>query len=238
MRQVVLDTETTGLDPGQGHRVIEIGCVEIVDRRLTGRVFHRYLNPDREVDGGAVEVHGITSEFLADKPRFADVVAELIEFLRGAEVLIHNAGFDVEFINRELAIADPGLGGIQSYCTVIDTLALARQKHPGKKNSLDALCRQYAVDNSGRELHGALRDAQLLAEVYLAMTGGQVTLAFAAGAPATPGSRPVRQLPGGEPRRPTPVLRATPDECAAHEARLSALEQASSGRCLWRELGW
>jgi DNA polymerase-3 subunit epsilon len=237
MRQVVLDTETTGLDPGQGHRVIEIGCVEVVDRRLTGRVFHRYLNPDREIDGGAVEVHGITSEFLADKPRFADVVAELIEFLQGAEVLIHNAGFDVDFINRELAMADPGLGGIEAYCTVTDTLALARQKHPGKKNSLDALCRQYAVDNSRRELHGALLDAQLLAEVYLAMTGGQVALAFATGASVSPGSRPVQPTPCA-PRRPTPVLRATPEECAAHETRLSDLERASSGRCLWRELAW
>jgi DNA polymerase-3 subunit epsilon len=237
MRQVVLDTETTGLDPGQGHRVIEIGCVEVVDRRLTGRVFHRYLNPDREIDGGAVEVHGITSEFLADKPRFADVVAELIEFLQGAEVLIHNAGFDVDFINRELAMADPGLGGIEAYCTVTDTLALARQKHPGKKNSLDALCRQYAVDNSRRELHGALLDAQLLAEVYLAMTGGQVALAFATGASVSPGSRPVQPTPCAPPR-PTPVLRATPEECAAHETRLSDLERASSGRCLWRELAW
>jgi DNA polymerase-3 subunit epsilon len=237
MRQVVLDTETTGLDPAEGHRIIEIGCVEIVNRRVTERFFHRYLNPERDVDAGALEVHGISSEFLADKPRFADVARELLDFVSDAEVLIHNAAFDVAFVNRELGLATPPLGTLERYCVVTDTLSLARQKHPGKKNSLDALCRQYGVDDSRRELHGALLDAQLLAEVYLAMTGGQATLGLA-GRVDDRGPAHAQANPSEATRVSTVVLRPTPSEQTLHEARLAALERASDGRCLWRELGW
>jgi DNA polymerase-3 subunit epsilon len=237
MRQVVLDTETTGLDPAQGHRIIEVGCVEIVNRRISARVLHHYLNPGREVEAGALQVHGLTNEFLADKPRFADVLDELIEFLRGAEVLIHNAAFDVGFLNCEIELAGRGLGTLDRYCTVTDTLALARQKHPGKKNGLDALCKQYGVDNSRRELHGALLDAQLLAEVYLAMTGGQATLTFADGhQPQAARARQGQRLA----RTHGPLLVTSPSEAEAraHEARLAAIDAASGGRCLWRQLGW
>jgi DNA polymerase-3 subunit epsilon len=237
MRQVVLDTETTGLEPAQGHRVIEIGCVEIINRRVTDRVFHHYLNPEREVDAGALQVHGITNGFLADKPRFAEVLDELLAFLRGAEVLIHNAAFDVAFLNHEMAMVDPAIGPLERHCSVTDTLALARERPPGKKNGLDALCRTYSVDLSRRELHGALLDAQLLAEVYLAMTGGQAALTFHsageggrdAGTPTIRARRPARNLA---------VIAASAEERAAHESRLATIARASGGRCLWAELGW
>ena len=173
MRQVVLDTETTGLEVGKGHRIIEIGCVELSERRPTGRSFHRYLNPERVVDFGAQAVHGISNEFLADKPRFGEIAAEFIEFIAGAELIIHNAEFDVGFLDAELALADATLGRVAQHARVLDTLALAREKYPGQKNNLDALCKRLNVDNRGRNLHGALLDAQLLTEVYLAMTGGQ-----------------------------------------------------------------
>lgn len=238
MRQVVLDTETTGLDPAQGHRIIEVGCVEIVNRRVTNRTFHRYLNPEREIEAGALQVHGITNEFLADKPRFAEVAQDLLEFLAGAEVLIHNAAFDVAFLNQELAQLSVGLEPLERHCTVTDTLALARERHPGKKNSLDALCRSYGVDNSRRDLHGALLDAQLLAEVYLAMTGGQVMLSLVPRASAGMGKRAGEGGVSSGNRGPLPVHRADGQEVAAHEARLAALDRASGGRCLWRELGW
>lgn len=178
MRQVVLDTETTGLNPDMGHRVIEIGAVEVVDRRVSGRSFHVYLNPDREIDAGAVEVHGLTSEFLADKPRFADVATEFLDFVVEAELVIHNAPFDVGFLNAELRrLAQDD--SLRKHCaSVLDTLKLAKDLHPGQKNNLDALCKRYEVDNSGRAYHGALLDAQLLAEVYLAMTRGQDSLAI------------------------------------------------------------
>ncbi|ROR32677.1 DNA polymerase III subunit epsilon [Inmirania thermothiophila] len=234
MRQVVLDTETTGLDPAQGHRIIEIGCVEIVDRRITGREFHTYLRPDREIDEGAVEVHGITLADLADKPRFAEVLEALLEFLAGAELLIHNAPFDVGFLNHELRLAGHEPADIGRICRITDTLELARRLHPGQRNSLDALCRRYGVDASQRELHGALLDARLLAEVYLAMTGGQARLSLegeeGAGAGTAGG---IRRLPARRP--PLPVLAPTPEELAAHEARLDAIER-EAGRCLWREL--
>ena len=178
MRQIVLDTETTGLEPADGHRIIEIGCVELLDRRLTGNTYHQYLQPDREIDAGAVEVHGITNEVLADKPRFADVAAEFLDFIRGAELVIHNAPFDVGFIDHEFALlADPP-GPVAQHCMVLDTLVLARHMHPGQRNSLDALCKRYDIDNSQRDLHGALLDAEILADVYLAMTGGQVSLSL------------------------------------------------------------
>ena len=176
MRHVILDTETTGLEPSEGHRIIEIGCLELVHRRPSGRRFHRYLNPDRPVDAGAVEVHGLDDRFLADKPRFHEVVDEFLDFIRGAELVIHNAPFDVGFLNAELARLGPQWGAVEDYAGVTDTLAQARTLHPGQRNSLDALCKRYQVDNSGRELHGALLDAELLAEVYLAMTGGQGSL--------------------------------------------------------------
>lgn len=173
MRQIILDTETTGLKPQDGHRIIEIGCVELVDRKLTGNHFHEYINPDREVDPGALAVHGISNEFLSDKPRFNEVVKAFIDFVSGAELVIHNAPFDVGFLNHELKLLRGGYHAITHYCTVTDTLKLARQLHIGQRNSLDALCKRYGVDNTNRELHGALLDADLLAQVYLAMTGGQ-----------------------------------------------------------------
>jgi DNA polymerase-3 subunit epsilon len=178
MRQVVLDTETTGLEPAAGHRIIEIGCVELVNRRPTNNRFHRYINPEREVDRGALEVHGIENEFLATQPKFAEVASELIEFVNGAELVIHNADFDIEFINHELRRLPDLPQQIRDCCGVLDTLALARRLHPGQRNSLDALAKRYNVDNSKRELHGALLDAQILADIYLAMTGGQVSLSL------------------------------------------------------------
>jgi DNA polymerase-3 subunit epsilon len=239
MRQIVLDTETTGLETSQGHRIIEIGCVELVDRRLTGRHFHRYLNPDREIDAGAVEVHGITSEFLADKPRFHQVADELLAFLRDAEVIIHNAPFDVGFIEYELGQLESNPGPMAGWCTIVDSLALARARHPGQKNNLDALCKRYEIDNSQRQLHGALLDAEILADVYLAMTGGQTDLAlgsrFDGAAGATPGaeSLQIRRLPAQRP--PLPVPRASAEELAEHERRLAAIDASSGGNCRWRD---
>ena len=179
MRQIVLDTETTGIDPNDGHRIIEIGCVELVGRKLTGRHFHRYINPEREVEAGAIEVHGITNEMLADKPLFSAVAEEFLDFVRGAELVIHNAPFDVGFLDMELARLPGRQPKLAEICGVVDTLVMARQKHPGQRNSLDALCQRYYVDNSQRDLHGALLDAEILADVYLIMTGGQTNLALA-----------------------------------------------------------
>jgi DNA polymerase-3 subunit epsilon len=176
LRQVVLDTETTGINPKEGHRIIEIGCVELINRRLTQNRFHVYINPEREIDAGAIEVHGITNEFLRDKPKFADVVDDFLAFAKGAELVIHNAPFDVGFLNHELGLLNHSAGAIEAQCGVLDTLAYARKKHPGARNSLDALCKRYGIDNSHRELHGALLDAEILADVYLLMTGGQFSL--------------------------------------------------------------
>jgi len=176
MRQIVLDTETTGLEVSQGHRIIEIGCIELVNRRVTGNHWHHYVNTDREIDSGAFEVHGISKDFLQDKPRFADLAEDFVSYVAGAELVIHNAAFDVGFLDNELALLDPPLAPLQDLCTVLDTLLLARQKHPGQKNNLDALCKRYDIDNSHRSLHGALLDARILADVYLAMTGGQTSL--------------------------------------------------------------
>lgn len=235
MRQVVLDTETTGLEVREGHRIIELGCVELEGRRFTGRNFHRYLQPDREIDDGALSVHGISQEFLRDKPRFADVADELTEYLSGAELVIHNAAFDVGFLDNELALARAG-SRVADLCTVLDTLELARKLHPGQRNSLDALCKRYQVDNSHREMHGALLDAQILAGVYLAMTGGQTSLDLAVetASPARgAGSAAAAPLADADLR----VIRASDDERAAHEARLGAIEEASGGPCVWRRLG-
>jgi len=235
MRQIVLDTETTGLDPQQGHRVIEIGCVEIDNRRLTGRHFHCYLNPDREIDEGAIEVHGLTSEFLADKPRFPQVAREFVDFVQGAELIIHNAPFDVGFLNNEIQLMAGGLSPLESYCQIIDSLALARQKHPGQRNSLDALCKRYEVDNSQRELHGALLDAEILADVYLAMTGGQTRLQLGTEEAATTTVIARRRaFDGSRPR--LAVIRANPEELALHQERLQAIEKQSGSRCIWLKL--
>lgn len=232
MRQIVLDTETTGLEPEQGHRIIEIGCVEMVERRLTGNNFHVYLQPDRLIDVGAMEVHGITNEFLLDKPRFADVADDLMAYLRDAELVIHNAPFDMAFLNSELR----RLGNwqaLEDYCGVIDTLVMARDLHPGQRNSLDALCSRYDVDNTRREKHGALLDAEILADVYLAITGGQTAM-FAEAEATTEGEGGqggIRRLPTD--REPLPVVRASATELAAHEARLDALDKANNGS-VWR----
>jgi DNA polymerase-3 subunit epsilon len=233
VRQVILDTETTGLEPELGHRVIELGCIEVVNRRRTGRVFHRYLCPDREIDPGALQVHGITAEFLRDQPRFADVAAEWLEFVREAELVIHNAPFDVAFLDAELARLPGSPGRIGDFCQVLDTLALARKLHPGQRNGLDALCKRYSVDNSQRDLHGALLDADLLLEVYLSMTGGQgaLTLEDAGDTTATVAGRRAAR-PHGR----LIVLRAGDAELAAHERRLKAIDKASGGRTVWREL--
>lgn len=232
-RQVVLDTETTGLEPAQGHRIIEIGCVELVGRRPTGNNFHVYLQPDREIDAGAVEVHGITNEFLADKPRFADIAEELIAYLRDAEVIIHNAPFDVGFIDFELARLPDG-PRMQDFCEITDTLVMARKKHPGQRNSLDALCGRYDIDNTQRTKHGALLDAEILADVYLAMTGGQKVLSLDAGEEGDDpsGNTGIRRLPGERPA--LRVVRASEAELAAHAARLEAIDSASGGATVWR----
>jgi DNA polymerase-3 subunit epsilon len=233
MRQIVLDTETTGLSHAEGHRIIEIGAVELVNRRATGRNLHFYLQPDRAIDPGAIEVHGISNEFLADKPRFRDVAEEFVDFVRGAELVIHNAAFDVGFLNAEIARLDPGAEMIDALCAVLDTLALARRLHPGQRNTLDALCRRYGVDNSGRSLHGALLDAQILAEVYLAMTGGQVALLLGDQAAADAGGSEAAPVRVRADRPPLRVIAPSADELAAHGARLAAIDKASRGRCLW-----
>ncbi len=227
MRRIVLDTETTGLEPTEGHRVIEVACLELSGRRATGRHFHRYVNPERAIDLAATQVHGLTAEDLADKPRFADVVDEFLQFVDGAELLIHNAAFDVAFINYELDRL--GRPKLESVCTVADTLAMARELHPGKKNSLDALCERYAVDHSKRTLHGALLDAQLLADVWIAMTRGQETLDImmaASDAPAIALSEAPRLAA-------VVVLHASDAERAEHAAMCERIERESKGRCLW-----
>jgi len=234
MRQVVLDTETTGLEHREGHRIIEIGCVEMVERRLTNRNFHVYVNPERAVEGGALEVHGITDEFLSDKPKFADVADEFVEFIRGAELIIHNAPFDVGFLNAELARLEGELSTeVEAISTVLDTLVLARQMHPGQRVGLDALCKRYDVDNSNRDLHGALLDSELLAGVYLAMTGGQVDLALNL-ADDSGGDADDEVITGLDLSR-LVAVKPSDDEKAAHEARLEAI-QKQSGQCLWRQI--
>jgi len=232
MRQVVLDTETTGLESAQGHRIIEIGCVELTNRRM-GRTWHQYLQPDREIDAAAAEVHGITPDLLADKPRFAEIAAELLDFIRGAELLIHNASFDVGFLDAELTAI--GSACVCETCTVLDTLDLARQIHPGQKNSLNALCRRYNVDDSKREMHGALLDARILAEVYLAMTGGQTSLALAADAKDLAQGDPTA-IPLPAERPPLRIIKAGAEELEAHAASLQQIDKTSDGNCMWVRL--
>lgn len=237
MRQIVLDTETTGLDPSQGHRIIEIGCVELIGRKLTGRHYHQYINPGREVEAGAIEVHGITNEMLADKPDFSAIVDEFLGFIRGAELVIHNAPFDVGFINAELKhLHRPEK--VAALCSVIDTLVMARQKHPGQRNSLDALCQRYMVDNSQRDLHGALLDAEILADVYLTMTGGQTKLALSAEEPEEGDNNRASGIRRLAKERPLlKVVHATAAELDAHQHLLDVIDKASAGNCLWHEKG-
>ena len=237
MRQIVLDTETTGLEVSQGHRIIEIGCVELENRKLTGNHYHQYINPQREIDQGAIEVHGITNDFLADKPLFGAVAAEFVEFVTGAELIIHNAPFDLGFLNSELQRLPSGGGELQEACAIIDTLVMARAKHPGQRNSLDALCQRYGVDNSQRDLHGALLDAEILADVYLAMTGGQTALQLSdAGTDQDGQSTGEKIIRLSAQRTPLPVVQATPEEIAAHETQLEAIANASGGKVLWHSL--
>ena len=235
MRQIVLDTETTGLEVEQQHRVIEIGCVELVNRRLTGRTYHQYLNPERDIDEGAQQVHGLSRETLTKQPLFGEVHAEFLEFIRDAELIIHNAPFDVAFLNAELARIELE-HKIGDLCRVLDTLALARQMHPGQRNSLDALCKRYSVDNSHRDYHGALLDARILAEVYLAMTGGQANLTLSAESDTALAqarrAAPLR-LDGGIR---IIVVRPSESELAAHEHVLALLDKASGGNTVWRRL--
>jgi DNA polymerase-3 subunit epsilon len=235
VRQIVLDTETTGLEPQLGHRVIEIGAVEMVDRKLTGRHFHKFINPERDIDDGAFDVHGLSRAFLADKPRFSEVADELIGFVKDAEVIIHNAGFDVAFLDHEFARLESSPAPFASLCQITDSLAMARHKHPGQKNNLDALCRRYLVDNSARTLHGALLDAEILADVYLAITGGQTALfggAHNGAADLEANAEPAVLLSADRPR--LKVIMPTDEELGAHEAVLDMLD-AASGASLWRQ---
>ena len=234
MRQVVLDTETTGLEVLQGHRIIEIGCVEVLHRRATDQIFHQFLNPEREIDAGAQEVHGISLDFLKQKPKFHEIANDFLEFIGDAELIIHNASFDVGFINAELERAGHSITDINTCCKVTDSLEMARKMHPGQKNNLDALCKRYEIDNSHRELHGALLDAQILSDVYLALTGGQGTLTLAANADGSMQGK--RKNAGLDTNRKTlKVIYADSDELHAHEAFLSKIQQESESGCVWLE---
>lgn len=228
MRQVILDTETTGLDFRLGDRIIEIGCVELLNRKLTGQRFHRYINPEREVEAGALAVHGLSNEFLQDKPRFDEIVVEFLDFVQGAELVIHNAAFDVGFLNNELALLQKT--PLEQACSgVVDTLRMARELHPGRRNSLDALCERYTINNSGRTLHGALLDAELLAEAYLAMTRGQESLIMELEVASVPDLQS-----GLAAERPSlRVLRANAAELAEHERVLAEIGKESKGNCIW-----
>ena len=235
MRQIVLDTETTGLEPRQGHRIIEIGCVELNNRRVTPRYFHHYLNPGREIEDGAFEIHGISNEFLSSKPGFKDIAQEFVDFIRDSEVIIHNAPFDVGFINAELELLGPDWGRFEDYCRIVDTLMMAREKHPGLKNSLDALCQRYKVDNSSREQHGALLDARILLDVYLAMTGGQTDLSLDdQHKPGAGMQQHARVLDLDRPQ--LRVLEPTPAENALHQKRIDVIDKKSGGKCVWKKM--
>jgi DNA polymerase-3 subunit epsilon len=232
MRQIILDTETTGLEPAEGHRIIEIGCVELVNRRYTRRHFHHYINPERDVERGALEVHGLDNDFLAKQPRFDEIAPQFLEFVRDAELVIHNAEFDIAFLDAELERLGGAHGTIRDCCSVLDTLSMARQMHPGQRNSLDALAKRYDVDNSKRELHGALLDAQILAEIYLAMTGGQVSLSLDAGTAVEHGD--ARSWVAVERDGLTLcVVTASDEERAAHDAMLERMREHRGGPVLW-----
>ena len=232
MRQIVLDTETTGIDPSAGHRIIEIGCVELMERQATGRHYHVYINPQREIEAEAITIHGITNEFLADKPVFSDVAGEFLEFIKGAELVIHNAAFDVGFMDAELSRLKLKRKTTE-YCAIVDSLAVARKKHPGQKNSLDALCKRYGVDNSGRELHGALLDAEILADVYLLLTGGQTALSLDANSDLAGGGLTVRRVT--QDRSALPVVTASREEVAAHDEFMALLAD-KAGNTVWNRL--
>ncbi|TXL01059.1 DNA polymerase III subunit epsilon [Methylococcaceae bacterium HT1] len=231
-RQVVLDTETTGLNPKEGHRIIEIGCVELVSRRLTDRQFHMYINPERVVDEGAIEVHGITNEFLQDKPLFKEVVDDFLDFIRGAELVIHNAPFDVGFIDNEFSLVNSNVKQISDICTVFDSLVYARKKHPGQRNSLDALCKRYGINNSHRDLHGALLDSEILSDVYLLMTGGQLSMLEEDDASGAGQEQVIQRLSSDSP--PLTVIQCSDDELVEHQKTLAMLEKLS-GACLWNQ---
>jgi len=234
VRQIVLDTETTGLDPAEGHRIIEIGCVELINRRRTNNDYQAYCDPEREIDEGALEVHGISNEFLADKPCFADIARELLDYVRDAQLIIHNADFDTNFLNHELSRIGPELGVITDHCEVVDTLKMARQAHPGQRNDLDSLCQRYYIDNTQRSLHGALLDAEILADVYLAMTGGQTALLLDNPLPSA--AVVPSDTSQGSIHAPLKVIYAAPEELEAHEQWLERLERESEEGCLWRRL--
>ncbi len=234
MRQIILDTETTGLDPKQGHRIIEIGCVELLSRKLTGNNYQVYLNPEREIDEGAQQVHGLSAEFLSDKPLFADIVEEFLTYINGAELIIHNAPFDVGFIDAELKRLKHNQK-LNTIATVFDTLPFARKKHPGQRNTLDALCKRYSVDNSNRELHGALLDSEILADVYLAMTGGQLTLSLSVSDEHSHTDETTvnnQQLINGQRTR---VVRCSEQELVAHQDYLQVIEKNNSKKTLWNQ---
>lgn len=232
MRQVVLDTETTGLDPSQGHRIIELGCVELIDRRVTGRTYHQYVCPEKTIDPAAVEVHGITNEFLADKPVFRNIVDEFVGFIEGAELVIHNAPFDVAFINAEFQRINSISIPLRERCSILDTLELARRLHPGQKNSLDALCKRYGIDNSGRDLHGALLDARILGDVYLAMTGGQVSLSLTSHSDSH--NKELNNIVRlSATRNAVRVIRASKEEEQVHHSWLIEIDGACGGNCVW-----
>ncbi|WP_372738192.1 DNA polymerase III subunit epsilon [Neptunomonas sp.] len=233
MRQIILDTETTGLEWSEGHNIIEIGCVEMQRRRLTGNHYHQYVKPDREIDQEAMAVHGITHEFLEDKPRFKGIADEFLEFIRGAELIIHNATFDIGFIDAELERNGYAVR-VADICTITDSLRLARSKHPGQKNNLNALCKRYGIDNSHRELHGALLDSEILADVYLALTGGQTSLLLSDHAETQEGDVAIVKRVGAESLG-LPVLLATDAEIEAHELFLDRLDKSAGGECLWRK---
>jgi DNA polymerase-3 subunit epsilon len=234
MRQIILDTETTGLEPKQGHRIIEIGCIELINRRKTERNFHQYLNPERDIEDGAFNIHGLSNEFLSDKSRFADIAQEFIDFIRDGELIIHNAPFDVGFINAELKLLGKKWGKIEDYCSVFDTLVLAREKHPGQKNNLDALCKRYEVDNSQRDLHGALLDAKILLDVYLKMTGGQTDLTFHSVATSHGAKGKSEQYINNKHKK-LVVIEPTENELAEHRLLLESIEDKNKGKCIWLE---
>lgn len=233
MRQIVLDTETTGLEPSDGHKIIEIGCVELVNRKLTGNHYHQYIKPNREIDEGAIEVHGITNEFLEDKPVFEEIAQDFLDYIGNDELIIHNAPFDLGFLDHELKQYNASLTLVSQRCKVIDSLVLARKKHPGQKNNLDALCKRYDVDNSQRDLHGALLDAEILADVYLVMTGGQRKLSLGGG-DADDGEEFEEKIIRVDANRPKlKIIRANQDEISRHHEKLGSIEKASGGNCLW-----
>jgi len=236
MRQIVLDTETTGLETSASHRIIEIGGVELIDRKFTGRHFHKYINPERDIDDGAFAVHGLSAEFLRDKPLFAEVAPELLDFVRGAELIIHNAPFDITFLDYELSLLSSGSTRIADVCRITDSLALARHKHPGQKNSLDALCRRYGVDNSARTQHGALLDAEILADVYLLLTGGQTALFTSESGEDDDAAEASHRVRVASDRAPLPVIPATPAEVEAHAAWLDQLDRQSEAGSVWRRV--